>query len=196
MLGDFIAPRRAYPHWSKSGSEIAVVVRKFLRAHRLVRPAVHPQTRFLVILPRFEHPRFGVRFRIERVLQVANDIQFFTSVSCRIFRRRAHADVGVAAQQPSFHIAVAHFGIKQDLLERVSSVRLVGERKSGSETISASGVHRGCSPHSFFRPSPEILMQFFAGRLRDAALMPIRFGLASCSISSHLPMRGQLYMEI
>jgi len=55
--------------------------------------------------------------------------------------RRRTLTLASQRREPSFHIAIAHFGIKQDLLEgRQVGMRSAGERKSGSETISASGV--------------------------------------------------------
>ena len=79
----------------------------------------------------------------ERFLQVAEGIQIFHfRLGAEFFgAASAHADVRIATQRTFLHVAVADFGVQHHLFERREiGICLGGERMSGSETISASGV--------------------------------------------------------
>ena len=98
-------------------------MREFLRAHRLGAPRGDvPQARFLRDrAARFDRADLPLDFVFERVRQIAERIQILHFGLRPEFRRAAqpHAHVGVAAQRAFLHVAVAHFRVFEDLLQRV-----------------------------------------------------------------------------
>ena len=98
-------------------------MREFLRAHRLGAPRGDvPQPRLLRNRPaRLDHADLPLDFVFERVRQIAERIQVLHFGLRPEFRRAAqpHAHVGIAAQRAFLHVAVAHFRVFEDLLQRV-----------------------------------------------------------------------------
>ena len=70
---------------------------------------------------RFEHADLALDFVLQRVRKIAERIQVLHFRFGAEFRRAAqpHAYVRVATQRTFFHVAVAHFGVFQNLLQRV-----------------------------------------------------------------------------
>ena len=111
-------------------------MREFLRAHRLGAAfADVPEARFLRdAAAGFEDADLAFDFVFERLLQVAEGVQIldFGLGAELLGAAPAHADVGIAAQRAFFHVAVAHFGVLEHLLERVQiGVGLGGRAQIG-----------------------------------------------------------------
>src|SRR5208282_5670679 len=108
----------------------------FLGAHGLGAPGGHvPQARLLGHLASaLEQVNLPLDFVLQGVLEVAEGIQVLhLSFGAEVvFAAAAHAHVGVAAQRALLHVAVAHLGIEQHLLQGVEiGVSFLGRTQIG-----------------------------------------------------------------